>query len=45
MPRLKNTKTGVVVDIPESLAEHIGGYEPVDKPAGEKESKHPRSRK
>ena len=30
MPRYRNTKTGVVVNIPEALAAAIGSYEPVD---------------
>lgn len=32
MPRYRNTLTGVVVDIPESLAASIGSFEPVDAP-------------
>jgi hypothetical protein len=32
MPKYRNTRTGVVVDIPESLAASIGTYKPVDAP-------------
>ena len=41
MPKYRNTKTGVVVNIPESLAASIGSYEPVDapKPKGDTEAK------
>lgn len=41
MPRYRNTKTGVVVNIPEALAASIGSYEPVDAPGakGDTEAK------
>lgn len=32
MPEYRNTRTGVVVNIPEALAASIGTYEPVDAP-------------
>ena len=43
MPRYRNKLTGVVVDIPEALAEQIGSYEPVDQPA--QQEKKPQARK
>lgn len=43
MPKYRNTKTGVVVDIPADLAARIGFYEPVEQPV--KREKKPQSRK
>ena len=41
MPKYRNTKTGVVVNIPEALAASIGTYKPVDgpEPKGDTEAK------
>lgn len=41
MPEYRNTRTGVVVNIPEALAASIGSYEPVGapKPKGDTEAK------
>lgn len=41
MPEYRNTKTGVVVNIPESLAASIGSYEPVDAPGAQDATKTP----
>jgi hypothetical protein len=48
MPRYRNPQTGVVVDIPESLAASIGTYEPVDAPeprGATEDSKKPSQRR
>ena len=39
MPRYRNPKTGVVVDIPAELAESIGTYVPVDSAPAKKAEK------
>lgn len=45
MPRYRNSNTGVVVDIPESLADQIGGYEPVGQPTKKETPKRPKNTK